>query len=76
MTTDTGNDSAPTRAAAVMDYLTASGDWHRGMDIARDLGMTTHEVNATLLRLTREGRLLRRRVTKNRSLYAAPGGAR
>lgn len=64
-----------TRAAAVIGWLAANPGYHAPCDIAAATGYTTHQVAATLLRLTREGRLLRKRKHPNgvgASVYAAP----
>lgn len=53
------------------DWLTTHPGEHSPVDIARDMGVTTHTVAARLLYLSSRGEILRRRTSKSSSRYSA-----
>lgn len=56
----------------LQDWLAAHPGAHAPVDIANDIGESTHTVAARLLYLAGDGRVKRHRTSPSSSLYSAP----
>lgn len=64
--------SIPTLVAQLRSWLAAHPGEHVPQDIARDMGLPTHTVAARLLYMSDRGQVLRRRLSRARSVYSHP----